>query len=313
MSQVNQIARQTLGPFGIWLGGPEHFSDTATAQRDALRRLDALTSYGSIWTGEGVGGRDIYAQLGIWLAATQRLAAGAGIANVWARAPEAAEAAGATLAEAYPGRFINGIGIGHPIQADQVGADYSTPLATMRQYLQRMHQEAQHNPLAVPPFPTVIAAVGPKMLDVAAESADGAHPYFVPVAHTAEARQRLGPYPLLIPEQSVLVDPTEETLAAYRHRLSIGTQISHYRAGLKRFGLSDDDLDHQTDKFFDAVAVAGTPELVAQRIIDHLVAGADHVLVSAFGNLASVTDQLQRLAPALGEAYAHRTGAKVAT
>jgi probable F420-dependent oxidoreductase len=310
MPQVNQMARQTLGPFGIWLGGPEHASDTATAQRDALRRLDPLTTYGSIWTGEGVGGRDIYAQLGIWLAATQRLAAGAGIANVWARAPEAAEAAGATLAEAYPGRFINGIGIGHPIQADQVGADYSTPLATMRQYLQRMHQEAQQNPLAVP---TVIAAVGPKMLDVAAESADGAHPYFVPVAHTAEARQRLGPHPLLIPEQSVLVDPTEETLAAYRHRLSIGTQISHYRAGLKRFGLSDDDLDHQTDRFFDTVAVAGTPELVAQRIIDHLDAGADHVLVSAFGDLASVTDQLQRLAPALEEAYAHRTRAKVAT
>ena len=313
MSQVNQIVRQTLGPFGIWLGGPEHFGDTATAQRDTLRRLDALSTYGSIWTGEGVGGRDIYAHLGVWLAATQRLAAGAGIANVWARAPEDAQAAGATLAEAYPGRFINGIGIGHRIQADQVGGDYTTPLRTIRQYLQRMHQEAQQSPLAVPPFPTVIAAVGPKMLDVAAESADGAHPYFVPVAHTADARQRLGPDPLLIPEQSVLVDPTDETLAAYRQWLSIVASISHYRAGLKRFGLSDDDLDYQTDKFFAAVAVAGTPEHVAQRIIDHLAAGADHVLISAFGDLASVTDQLQRLAPALDAAYTYRTGATVRT
>lgn len=313
MSQVNQTVRQTLGPFGIWLGGPDHFGDTATAQRDALRRLDALTTYGSIFTGEGVGGRDIYAQLGVWLAATQRLVTGCGIANVWARAPEDAQAAGATLAEAYPGRFINGIGIGHRIQADQVGADCNTPLRTMRQYLQRMHQEAQQSPLAVPPFPTLIAAVGPKMLDLAAESADGAHPYFVPVTHTADARQRLGPDPLLIPEQSVLVDPTEETLAAYRQRLSMGTSISHYRAGLKRFGLSDDDLDDQTDKFFDAVAVAGSPQQVAQRIIEHLDAGADHVLISAFGDLASVTDQLQRLAPALHAAYTHRTGAKVAT
>jgi probable F420-dependent oxidoreductase len=286
---------------------------TAAAQRDALRRLAALNTYGSIWTGEGVGGRDVYAHLGVWLAATERLAVGSGIANVWARAPEDAQAAGATLAEAYPGRFINGIGIGHPMQADQVGADYATPLATMRTYLARMRDEARQSPLAVTPFPTVIAAVGPKMLDVATEAADGAHPYFVPVAHTADARQRLGPDPLLIPEQSVLVDPIEETLAAYRHRLSIGTQISHYRAGLKRFGLSDDDLDHQTDKFFDAVAVAGTPERVAQRIIDHLDAGADHVLISAFGDLASVTDQLQRLAPALDAAYTHRTGAKVAT
>jgi probable F420-dependent oxidoreductase len=313
MSQVNQTIRQTLGPFGIWLGGPEHFGDTSTAQRDVLGRLDAVTTYGSIWTGEGVGGRDIYAHLGIWLAATQRLATGCGIANVWARAPEDAQAAGATLAEAYPGRFINGIGIGHRIQADQVGADYSGPLAAMRRYLQRMRQEAQQSPLAVPPFPTVIAAVGPKMLDLAAESADGAHPYFVPVAHTADARRRLGSDALLIPEQSVLVNPTEQALAAYRHRLSIGASISHYRAGLKRFGLSDDDLDRLTDKFFDAVAVAGTPEHVAQRIIDHLDAGADHVLVAPFGDLASVADQLQRLAPALDAAYTHRGGAKVAT
>jgi probable F420-dependent oxidoreductase len=145
----------------------------------------------------------------------------------------------------------------------------------------------------------VIAAVGPKMLDLAAESADGAHPYFVPVAHTADARDRLGPDPLLIPEQSVLVDPTEESLADYRRRLSIGAQIPHYRAGLKRFGLTDDDLDQLTDKFFDAVAVAGTPEHVAARIIDHLDAGADHVLVSAFGDLESIVDQLERLAPML--------------
>lgn len=311
MSQVNQIARQTLGPFGIWLGGPEHFGDTASAQRNALRQLDVVSSYGSIWTGEGVGGRDIYTHLGIWLAATQRLAVGAGIANVWARAPEDAQAAGATLAEAYPGRFINGIGIGHRIQADQVGADYGTPLATMRGYLRRMRQEARHSARAIPPFPTVIAAVGPKMLDVAAEFADGAHPYFVPVAHTADARRRLGPEPLLIPEQSVLVDPTEDALAAYRQRLSIGASIPHYRAGLKRFGLSDDDLDRLSDKFFDAVAVAGTPDRVAQRIIDHLDAGADHVLVSAFGDLGSVVNQLQRLAPALEAAYAGRTGAPV--
>lgn len=302
-----------MGPFGIWLGGPERQADTAAGQRGALRRLDAVRTYGSVWTGETVGGSDIYARLGVWLAATERLATGCGIANVWARVPEQAQAAGATLAEAYPGRFINGIGIGHRMQAGQVGGDYGTPLATMRDYLQRMDQEAQRSLLAAPPFPTVIAAVGPKMLDLAAESADGAHSYFVPTAHTAEARQRLGPEPLLIPEQSVLLDPTAETLAAYRHRLSLGAQMPHYRAGLKRFGLTDDDLDHQTDKFFDTVAVAGTPEHVAQRIIEHLDAGADHVLVSPFGDLASVVDQLERLAPALDATYLQRTGGKGAT
>lgn len=141
MSQDNRFVRQRLGPFGVWLGGPEHFADPAEQERHALRRLDDIDVYGSVWTGEPVGGKDIVAHLGIWLATTTRLAVGAGIANVWARAPENAQAAGATLAEAYPGRFIHGIGIGHPIQAAQVGADYGSPLAVMRDYLRRMDAE----------------------------------------------------------------------------------------------------------------------------------------------------------------------------
>jgi probable F420-dependent oxidoreductase len=302
MPHFNDVVRNRLGRVGVWLGGPEHSANTAAAERRAMNRLDAMPTYGSVWTGETVGGKDIYAHLGIWLAATQRLAMGCGIANVWARAPEDAQAAGATLAEAYPGRFVNGIGIGHRRQADQVGGDYRSPLSTMRDYLGRMAQEASGSQIAAPPHPTVIAAVGPKMLDLAAELVDGAHPYFVPPEHTAMARQRLGAEPLLIPEQSVLVNPSEESLAAYRDRLAIGTQIPHYRAALRRSGLTDHDLDTVSDRFLNAVGVAGSPETVAPRIIDHLDAGADHVLVSAFGDLDSVIDQLEQLAPALAEA-----------
>jgi probable F420-dependent oxidoreductase len=301
MPHINDVVRNRLGRVGVWLGGPEHSFNTAAAERQALKRLDAIPTYGSVWTGETVGGKDIYAHLGIWLAATQRLTMGCGIANVWARAPEDAQAAGATLAEAYPGRFVNGIGIGHRMQADQVGGDYRSPLSTMRDYLGRMAAEASGSQIAAPPYPTVIGAVGPKMLDLAAELADGAHPYFQPPEHTAMARQRLGAEPLLIPEQSVLVNPSELSLAAYRDRLAIGTQIPQYRAALLRSGLTDHDLDTVSERFLNAVGVAGPPATVASRIIEHLDAGADHVLVSAFGDLDSVIDQLQQLAPALAD------------
>lgn len=295
----NASVRVSLGPYGVWLGGLEHLADPAADERVALSQLDSLPAYGSVWTGEGLVGKDIVAQLGIWLAATNRLVVGAGIANVWARCAEAAQAAGATLAEAYPGRFIHGIGIGHPFQAAHVGANYDSPLAVMRDYLTRMDAEAARSQVGAPPFPRVIAAVGPRMLELAAQQADGAHPYFVPVEHTEDARRRLGPEPLLIPEQSVLVDPDPSALEAYRASLAIGAQIPPYRANLPRFGLTDHDLDTANDRFLNTVGVAGSPETVADRILAHLRAGADHVLISVFGDLKSVVQQLERLAPAL--------------
>jgi probable F420-dependent oxidoreductase len=301
MPQDNRSVRDRLGPIGVWLGGPEHSADPAEAERSALRQLDRIDVYGSVWTGEpmGTGGKDIVAHLGVWLAATKRLMVGAGIANVWSRSPESAQAAGATLAEAFPGRFIHGIGIGHPFQAAHVGTDYGSPLAVMGDYLRRMDEEAARSQVPAAPFARVIAAVGPRMLELAAQQSDGAHPYFVPVEHTAHARRRLGPGPLLIPEQSVLVDPDQAALDAYRARLSVSAQIAHYRANLLRFGLTAHDLDTASDKFLNAVGVAGSPETVAERIVAHLRAGADHVLISPFGDLPSVVHQLKRLAPAL--------------
>lgn len=302
MPHVNQSTRDRLGPFGVWIGGPDHTANPAELERRELGRLDGLGFYGSVWTGETVGGKDIFAHLGVWLAATTRIAVGAGIANVWARAPEAAQAAGVTLAEAYPGRLVQGVGIGHAVQAQQVGGDYSTPLATVRGYLARMDDEAALSQVAAPPFPRVIAAVGPRMLELAAEHADGAHPYFVPPEHTADARRRMGPEPLLIPEQSVLVDPDEATVANYRNRLALGTHVPHYRASWLRFGLTEHDLDTVSDRFLNRAGVIGTPEVVAARIAEHVQAGADHVLISPYGDLVSVVDQLEKLIPALQQA-----------
>jgi probable F420-dependent oxidoreductase len=285
----------------VWIGGPDHAANSAELERRELARLDRLGFYGSVWTGEFFGGKDIYAHLGVWLAATSRIAVGAGIANVWARAPETAQAAGATLAEAYPGRFVQGIGVGHQMQAEQAGVEYR-PLARIRDYLARMHDEADRSSVGAAPFPRVIAAVGPRMLELAAEHADGAHPYFIPVEHTADARRRLGPEPLLIPEQSVLVDPDEATLHAYRERLRLGTYMPHYRAAWLRFGLTEDDLDSVSDRFLNTAGAVGSPEVVAARIAEHRQAGADHILISPFGDLTSVVDQLEKLIPALQQA-----------
>jgi probable F420-dependent oxidoreductase len=299
MPHVNQLTRDRLGPVGVWIGGPDHAANPAELERKEVGRLDDLGFYGSLWTGETVGGKDIFAHLGVWLAATTRIAVGAGIANVWARVPEAAQAAGATLAEAYPSRFVQGVGIGHAVQAQQVGGDYSRPLATMRDYLSRMDEEAAQSRVAAPEFPRLIAAVGPRMLELAAAHANGAHPYFVPVEHTADARRRMGPEPLLIPEQSVLVDPDEATLNNYRNRLALGAYVPHYRASWLRFGLTEHDLDTVSDRFLNTAGVIGTPDVVAARIAEHLHAGADHVLVSPYGDLTSVVDQLEKLIPPL--------------
>jgi probable F420-dependent oxidoreductase len=299
MNAVIDQTRHRLGPAGIWLGGIERVSDRWLQEKAALTQLDNLTVYGSLWTGEVLSGKDIFAHLGLWLAATSRMIVGAGIANVWGRQPEVTQAAGATLAEAYPDRFIQGVGIGHAFQAVAAGGHFRSPLTTMRDYLDRMDAEASRTPFAAPPFARVIAAVGPRMLDLAKEKADGAHPYFVPVEHTADARARLGPTPLLIPEQAVLVDPDERALEAFRTRLGQRAHIPTYRANLLRYGLTEHDLDTVSDRFFTAVAVAGAPEQVAARVVAHRDAGADHVLVSPFGDLRSAVEQLHRLAPAL--------------
>ena len=292
--------RRRIGRVGVWIGGPAFTAVPAEVEHRALARVEALGAYGSIWTGETPGRKEAFAHLALWLGATEGVAVGSGIANVWARQPEAMQGGAATLAEAHPGRFILGVGVGHRIQADQVGGDYGRPLDTFTRYLDRMDAEAEQSTVPAPPFARVVGAVGPRMLELAAERTEGAHPYFVPVEHTADARRRMGPEALLIPEQSFLVDPSPETRAAYRQRLALGVSVPAYAANLRRFGFTDDDLTSPSDRLADAISVAGSPEMVVARIQAHLDAGADHVLVAPFADdLTTTVDQLERLAPAL--------------
>lgn len=188
-------ARESLGRVGALL--PVSFDTTPgmDVQRDAARRLEAA-GYSTVWTNE-VLGKDAFAQLSVLLAATGRVSFGTGITNIWAREPQTANAAAALLAQAYPGRFVLGLGVGHPPQAEAVGREYGRPLATIRAYRERM-DEPTFPPAPDTPYPRLIAANGPKMLALAAEIADGALPAGQPPEFTARAREILGPDKLLV-------------------------------------------------------------------------------------------------------------------
>jgi probable F420-dependent oxidoreductase len=164
-------------------------------QRDAVARLEAA-GYRTVWTNE-VLGKDALVQLGVLLAATDQIVFGTCIANIWARPAQTMHAAAAQLAEAYPGRFALGLGVGYPEQAASVAKEFGRPLSTMRDYLQRMDEQTWP-PAPDAAYPRIIAANGPKMLALAADIADGAMPAMQPATFTAHARETLGPDKLLV-------------------------------------------------------------------------------------------------------------------
>jgi len=288
-----------LGPVGVWLYGG--IPSTVQQRREALARIEQL-GYGSVWFGETVGGNDAFARAGVYLAATERLVIGTGVANVWARAAQTMQAGGHALAEAYPGRFVLGVGIGHPFQAEQVGEDFSKPLARMRKYLSIMDEEAAANP-PVEPFPRVLGAVGPKMIELSGELTDGVHPFVMPVEHTAQAREILGTGKLLIPHQTVLLEPDPVKARAIRReglRRALERGSNGYFREWRRLGYAD-DMAEISDRFVDALTAWGDEEAIAKRVREQLDAGADHVLISPDApDLPAIVEQLERLAPALG-------------
>nr|BFE57800.1 TIGR03620 family F420-dependent LLM class oxidoreductase [Dactylosporangium thailandense] len=284
-AQIIDATRRTLGPVGVWTSTVQ--GESAAVQREVTARIEEL-GFGSVWQGEVVGANDIFAQEAVWLAATSRIVAGAGIANVWARHPGTARAAAATLADAWPGRFILGLGISHAPIVEQSGQSYRRPLQHMREYLTAMGEMPES-------VPVVLAALGPRMLELAADRSDGAHTYFVPPEHTAEARAALGPDRLLIPEQAVVVEtsPRVAREVARRHTARY-LELPNYVNNLRRLGLTDDDFaDAGSDRLVDAIVAWGTPDDIAERVRAHRDAGADHVLVQPLG--AGFDDALRQL------------------
>jgi probable F420-dependent oxidoreductase len=268
-----------IGRVGVW-SGQFDFSP-APVVRDAAQEVQEL-GYGALWTGEAVG-REVLTAAQLLLAATDSLVVGTGIANVWARDALAMAAGQLAVGEAFPGRFVLGVGVSHQPLLDVRGQDYGRPLAFMRDYLTAMdHGYSVYR--AVPPSsapPRVLAALGPKMLELARDRADGAHTYFVPPEHTARAREILGAGKLLAPEQVCVLSTDASTARelARRHTTSY-LRLANYTNNLKRLGFDDGDFaDGGNDRLVDTICAWGDVDAVTARVKAHLDAGADHVAV----------------------------------
>jgi probable F420-dependent oxidoreductase len=295
------MARQWLGPVGVCL--PVSFTSTPQAdlQRAAVRRLEDA-GYQAIWTNEVIG-KDAFVQLGVLLAAAERTVFGTLIGNIWARPAQTMHAAAAQLAEAYPGRLAVGLGVGYPEQAASVGQKFGSPLATMRNYLERMDSPTwPQAPDAA--YPRVIAANGPKMLALAGEIADGAMPAGLPAPFTAQAREVLGPDKLLVVGLSVIPDAdADRAKATARESVSVRLAAPSYTARIAGLGYSAQEIAEVSDRLVDAIVAHGDSTAVAVKVREHLLAGADHVtlLLPIGGEFTAGVDQLEQLAPALAE------------
>ncbi|MGI9149111.1 MAG: TIGR03620 family F420-dependent LLM class oxidoreductase [Chloroflexota bacterium] len=207
----------------------------------------------------------------------------------------------ATLGAAYPGRFVLGLGISHAPAVERSGQAYVKPLQHMARYLHAMDAAVAAAPATEVPAPRVLAALRPNMLALARDRADGAHPYFVPVAHTPIARAALGSDKLLIPEQAVVVntDPDEARGIARDHMRGYLT-LPNYVNNLRHLGYTDADVSAGgSDRLVDAIVAWGDEANIARRVREHLDGGADHVLLQPLGDLEAALRQLERLAPAV--------------
>jgi probable F420-dependent oxidoreductase len=264
---------------GVWSNAFDAVG--ANEVRSAAAELDDLR-YGAIWTGESMG-RDVLTACQLLLAATARIPVAAGIASLWARDATAAVGGQLALNEAFDDRFLLGLGVSHAPLVGMRRHEYATPLAAMSAYLDAM-DAADAGFRGVRPAerpPRVIAALGPRMLALAAEKADGAHTYLVPPEHTAQARAALPAGHLVLPEQAVVLDtdPARARATARTHtRYYLG--LRNYAANLQRLGFGESDLaDGGSDRLVDALVAWGDEEAVVRRVREHLDAGADHVAV----------------------------------
>ena len=268
-----------LGKLGVWAGldGMTAANALAFVQRTEKR------GFGALWTPESRG-RNVLVNAAWLLAGTSRLVIATGIANIYARDAMAMANAQRGLNEQSGNRFLLGLGVSHkPMVSNLRGHTYGRPVPTMRAYLEAMRDAPYQAPPPSEPPRTVLAALGPKMLALAAEMTDGAHPYCVTPEHTAEARRILGPGKLLCPELMVLLetDPAKARAAA-RTALSTYVQLENYANNWRRLGFTDDDLaGGGSNRFVDGNVAWGDESAIRKRIQLFWDAGADHVCIQS--------------------------------
>lgn len=273
---------ERLSRVGIWSWALQRLGALDAGQ--AIGRMADL-GYAVCWIPETLGNKEVMSQAALLLERSRGIAVAAGIANIHARDPLAMANAARALGEAHPGRFVLGIGVSHAPSVAKRGGTYGAPLETMRSYLDAMAAAEYGAPQPGRPVPLVLAALGPRMLELAAERADGAHPYFVPVEHTAFARRVLGPTPCLAVEVTAVLT-TDPVQGRRMGRAFARTYLAlpNYANNLRRMGWMDEDLEHGgSDRLIDAVIAWGDARAIADRARAHLDAGADHVCVQLRG------------------------------
>ena len=267
-----------LGRVGSWTSDVERL--TAAAARDYVRELERLGML-ALWIPESLGSKEIFAHAGLLLASGERLVIATGIANIWARDATAMANGERTLAEAYPRRFLLGLGVSHAPIVKMRGAEYTKPIENMGRYLEAMDKAPYTGPAMPEPPGRVLAALGPRMLRLSAERTIGAHPYFVPVEHTTLARTELGPGPLLAVEQAaVLTHDANIARATARKYMKRYLPYENYANNLRRLGWGDADFANDgSDALVDAIVAWGDAAEIRARVEKHLANGADHVCV----------------------------------
>ena len=274
-----------LGQIGIWTSfrafGPERAGEAA--------RLVEQLGYGTFW----LGGSPHVPDVRPLLEATSELAVATGILNVWINDPAETAAADAALREEFPGRFLLGIGIGHP----EATSDYRRPLTSMRAFLDGLDA----SPAPPPRGERCLAALRPKMLELSAERTAGAHTYFVPVEHARVARERLGPDGLLAPEVACVIDTDPvRARAVARDYAKLYLGLRNYTQNLLDLGFTEADVaGGGSDRLIDAVIPHGSAEEIADVVRAHLDAGADHVCVQPLGEDGIPRESWTALARAL--------------
>lgn len=278
MSGEHDAVRAALGAIGAWTFAFD--SRSVTQIGVDVRALGSL-GYRAVWVPEGSSSRDIFAHLSLLGAVTERITVCSGIANITARAPEVMAAGARTLADAFGERVVLGIGVGHEYSTEARGYAWERPLARMRAYLDRMDEAPWYAPGSEVSVRRLLAALGDGMLRLSAERALGAHTYFVPVAHTARAREVLGAEPVLAVELTAVLETDPQRARAVARDWTSGyLELPNYARNLERMGFEQAELaDGGSDRLVDATVAWGDEQGIAARVREHREAGADHVCV----------------------------------
>lgn len=274
------MTKPDLGRYGV-------FGRGATPQQAA--EIEAL-GYGAIWVGGSPPAELDWVEP--LLGATERLKVATGIVNIWTAAAGPVAESFHRINTAYPGRFLLGIGVGHP----EAITEYKKPIDALNEYLDKLDE------YGVPKEHRVVAALGPQVLKLSARRSAGAHPYLTTPEHTAEARELIGPDAFLAPEhKAILTTDAEKARAVGRQALEIYLNLNNYLNSWKRLGFTDSDVAKPgSDGLVDAVVAYGTVDAIAARLKQHLDAGADHVPVQVLTSPEKLVPALTELAGPLG-------------